>query len=519
MKPEKTCKELVGFADELFKNQYPMLQLWQTMAENFYPERADFTITRNVGDDFSTGLIDSYPVIARRDLGNAFAAMLRDGKWFDMDVNGGKDHESKKWLQWATDRLMSLINDRASGFARATREGDHDFATFGQAVLSCELNKKADGLIFRCWHLRDCAWWDDETGQVAGVVRKWKPTYRMLVDEFGDKVHKEIISKVKDTPFQLADVRHIVMPASMYEGDEFAQFKYVSIYVDVVNQCIIEKVGINNKVYAIPRFHTIAGHPYAYSPATVAALPNSRMLQAMTFTLLEAAERYARPPLVAQQNVVRGDVDLSSNGITYVDSEYDERFGDAIRPLYQSMGGFPVGMEMKSEVVRVISSAFYLNKIALPETSREMTAYEVQERMKQYRRENLPLFTPMESDYNGQICEMAFDIALNSGFLGSPYDIPTGLQGRDVEFKFRSPLSQSDQEKKAAIFGQMSNMLAQAAQFDEQSIEVVNFEEALRDAITGIEAPEKWLNSIEKLTQMRQMETAATAIQMAESQA
>jgi hypothetical protein len=63
-------------------------------------------------------------------------------------------------------------------FTRATKEGDHDFAAFGQTCISVELNKLANGLLYRCWHLRDLAWMENEEGKIGFVARKWKPTNR-----------------------------------------------------------------------------------------------------------------------------------------------------------------------------------------------------------------------------------------------------------------------------------------------------------------------------------------------------
>ena len=55
-------------------------------------------------------------------------------------------------------------------FTKATKEVDGDFAAFGQAALSVELNKNQDQLLFRCWHLRDMAWqYDDENNVSLGV--------------------------------------------------------------------------------------------------------------------------------------------------------------------------------------------------------------------------------------------------------------------------------------------------------------------------------------------------------------
>jgi len=509
-------QELVGFAENLFTKQYPMLSLYQTLADHFYPERADFTTTRNIGNEVADLLTDSYPVLVRRDLANSFSAMLRDGDWFNMKVKGESDYDGNAWLQWATGRLREMFTDRSSNFVRATKEGDHDYATFGQTVISVERNKLATGLLFRSWHLRDCAWWDDESGQIGGLVRKWKPGARDLIDFFGkDKVHPKVVECVRKTPFKETDIRHMVIPSDMYH-DEKITTPYVSIYLDVANQHIIEAVGINHKYYVVPRFQTVSGSPYAYSPATIIALPDSRTLQAMTHTLLEAGERYARPPMIATQKVIRSDVDLSPDGVTWVDDEYDERLGDALRPISQSMGGFPIGLEMRNEIKAVLQSAFYLDKISLPETSREMTAYEVSERMKQFRRENLPLFAPIESEYNGQLCEIAFEIAMQAGLLGSTYDIPESLKERDIEFKFNSPLTESEEEAKTNKFTQVSQMLLTASQLDESSADNVDFDTAIRDAITGTGAPSTWLRSVEDVTQDRQMQLANQAMMQAQ---
>jgi hypothetical protein len=317
-------------------------------------------------------------------------------------------------------------------------------------------------------------------------------------------------------PFGEVKCLHLSIPAEMY-GDERLMERYpmVSIYIDTEYNHLLEVTGIARKQYIVPRFQTIAGAPYAYSPATVAGLPDNRTLQAMTFTLLEAAERYARPPLAATQQAVRGDVNLYADGITWVSKDYDERMGAALRPIFQDRGGFPVGEEKRSQIMETLASAFYLNKLSLPETSREMTAYEVSERMKQYRRENLPLFSPLEEDYNGQMCEQAFESALSYGLMGSPQDIPESLMGQQVSFRFQSPLSRAEEEERAQKFSQTSMLLREASEMDPMVSANVDFDVAVRDAITGIGAPARWLRAVDEVLQTRQMDAAARVAQEA----
>jgi len=512
--PQRVCE----MVDNMFKNQSPMLGLWQTLADNFYPERTDFRHNAALGRELADSNVDSYPILARRDLGNSFHAMLRDGKWFEitagLDVE--PDRDSKLWLEWATERQFRIMYDRNAGFTRAVKQGDHDFATFGNTVISIEPNRNYNGIVFRNWHIRDCAWEDDETGQVESVARKWDPSLHDIVRIFGeDKLPQSLKTTYQKTPHSKTRVYHLVVPAELSQNDKWiGKFKYVSYFVLKEGYVMLQEQGINYKYYVIPRFQTVAGSPYAYSPATVAALPDARTLQAMTYTLLEAAERYARPPVIATMNVVQDTLDLRPNGITWVDNEYDERLGAALRPLQQDKGGFPIGSSERGRIYEILTKAFYLDSLTLPLDSKEMTAYEVQERMKEFRRTNLPLFAPLEEDYNGQICEATFDLLMLMGGLGNPGDIPMELQGQDVEFKYKSPLTSDEQEEKVNRFQQTSMLLGEAATLDQGVIDNLDFDTAFRDAIEGMNAPLKWLRAEDEISGIRQARLAQQQAQM-----
>jgi hypothetical protein len=515
-----TVEQVLAQGNHLFERKYPILSLWQTIAENFYPERADFTITRNVGSELADNLVDSYPIMARRDMANALSAMLRDGRWFEGDVDQEPDYEGKAWLQWATGRMYKFIGDRSSNFDKATKQADHDYVAFGQAVLSFQPNKLRNGVLAKNWHLRDCAWFDDESEQVAGLHRKWMPTRSDLVNTFGrDKLHATVTAEYEKHPFSEVEVRHVCIPSELYGDDEITErFPHVSLYIDVKNKHIIEVTGMTYMMYAVPRFQTLSGSQYAYSPATVVALPDARLLQAMTHTLYEAGERYVRPPLIATQKVIRSDVDLSSNGITWVDNEYDEKMGAALRPLQQNTGGFPIGMELRDQIKSTINSAFYLNKLSPPDLGREMTAYEFSERMKAFRRESLPIIAPTEKEYNGAIVEIYFNIMMGMGLLGSPYDIPESVRGKKITFKFKSPLSESEEEEKRNKFIMVREMVGSAMEIDPTVRHDISFSNALRDAVDGIGAPARWIVPPETAEENKMMQAMQQAAQVAADQ-
>lgn len=518
------AKELYGIGNDLFSKRSSLLSLWQEVADNFYPERADFTVRRSLGTDFASNLMTSYPVQCRRDLGNQFGVMLRPTarSWFHMGrrfEEKDEPHDIKKWLDYFEKVQRRAMYDPISMFSRATKEGDHDFAAFGQCVLSIE-PAMTDGvgqhLLYRCWHLRDMAWQENERGQIQSKWRKWSPTAQQACRTF-TKVHQKLSDLCKKTPFDTVNLIHMVVPADMWDGPKIRQ-PYYSIWYDIDNDFVMEEVGNWTGIYVIPRWQTVSGSQYSYSPATVAALPDARLIQAMTFTLLEAGEKATSPPMIATKDAVRGDVSLYAGGITWVDMEYDERLGDALRPISQDLEGFRFGLQMNQDTRQMINSAFYLNKLSMPERAPEMTAYEVGQRVQEYIRNALPIFEPLEAEYNASVCNMSFDLLMRHGAFGDPRSWPKELLGADIEFRFESPLHDAIDQQLGHKMLEARALLADAAAADPSALALWDASTALREALNGIGVPASWIRSKEDVEriQIQQAEEAQAQQGLAE---
>ena len=494
-------RELCTLAGHVLDRRHSLLSLWQEIADNFYPERGWFTVKRTLGEEFADHLMSSYPVMVRRDLGNSFNAMLRPKakNWFHIrpkDEEREDDVAAMRWLEMAENTQRRAMYDTHSQFVRACKEGDHDFATFGQCVLSVNLNRYRNGLMYRCYHMRDVGWMENADGNIDTVARRWTPTAKELRTIFGEA---KLASKVNnlftagDPKKQYTEIEcvHLVLPAEMFEDNPRKQ--YVSIYLDKENEHIIEKVFTDHFEYVIPRWQTVSGYQYAFSPATIVALPDARLIQAMMLTLLEAGEKASNPPLIATSEAVMSGIELYAGGVTWVDAEYDERLGDVLRPISQDYRGLPNGLEIHDRVAAQIVEAFYINKLALPPANRkDMTAYEVSQRVEEYVRAALPLFEPMEQEYNGQICEKTFNLMFAHGGFGSPFDIPPSLRGAEVEFRFESPLHENIERIKGQRFLETEQLLEQAMQLDPDVIAFVDIHTAFKDALQGIQVPSEW---------------------------
>ena len=537
------AKELNETAEMLFGKRSTLLSLWQEQADNFYPERADFTYQRTLGTDFASNLMSSYPVIVRRELADQITTMLRPTakEWFHLGVldPAREDNEARRWMKWAEGTQRRAMYDRKTLFTRAMKEGDNDFACFGQTVLSIRLNKLNNALLYRCHHLRDCVWMEDAEGKIVFVARKWKPYARDLDTMFGDANHPNVKKFLtQNKPFEEIECIHMVVASDMYTGEintyerdvvtgmakpskrqiaqgEREKYPWVHITYDRMNLHQIEAKCTHNREYVIPRWQTVSGSQYAFSPATVAGLPEARLIQAMAYTLLEAGEKVTNPPMIATIEAVRSDMAIYAGGTTWVDRDYDERLGEALRPMNIDAKGMPLGLEMMQDSRQMLAQCFYLPKLQLPVRRPEMTAFEVGQYVAQYIRDAMPIFEPMEQTYDGEVCEVTFEVMRRAGAFGNPMDMPPSLQGDGVElqFHFESPLHDAIEQQKGHKFLEGAQLIAAAVQMDQSAAALTDVKVALRDALMGIGYEPSWVRSEVTVQQIEDQQKAATEAQ------
>jgi hypothetical protein len=496
--------------DAMFGRKRDLDSLWQEIALNFFPERADFTYARSEGEEYSDHLFASYPVMARRELGNLLAANLRprDRKWFSVHVDDEGLDESdaeRAYLEHITNIQWRAMYDRNTGFVRATKETDHDFATFGNGVIKFGPNITRTGLLFKNYHLRDCAWSENAEGRIDVLHRNWKPSARQLKHHFQDKVSREVMKACEKDPEKTFACRHVVLPSRLYHyrSKGGKEYPFISLYVECASETVLEEVGLNYFCYVVPRWQTISGSPYGVSMATGILLPDGRTLQVMMRTLREAGEKYVDPPMLAVGDAIRGDIALYAGGVTTADIEYDERLGEVLRPITRDRGGFPIGMELASALKEDIRAGMLLDKIQLPETSKDMTAFEVGRRLQESVKAQSPIFEPVIEDYNDPLCDGIFTVLSDEGAF--PIEgMPESLQGRDIQFKFRSPLADLAEQNEAETYMDiMGRIVGPAAQIDPSQMENVELTEATRDAMRAAGWKAKWFKPREAVEEKR----------------
>jgi hypothetical protein len=497
------ARQLIETGDKLFAKKRSWDELGQEIAENYYPMRSDFTRKFVLGDDFCVDLMDSYPVQARETLGNMPNAMLRQGDWFQVKTGFEEVDEqpdNARWLEYATKRFRTLIYDRRANLVRATGEADHDYVSFGNAILSVEESPAREHFLFRSWHPRDCAWMENEVGKIDHMQRHVPITARNAVKRWPKTVHADTKQAAEKDPSTDCKVRHIVLPFDEIYGDDRAkrrQYKgnpFCSLYVDCDHEIVLGEGPLPVFSYVVPRWRTLSGFAQGFSPATANSLPDGRMLQSLARIILEQGEKAVDPPTIAKGEIFRDAVNLYAGGMTYVDLENDEKLQDVYQTINPTTG-LSIGMEMKQDVREMIAEAFLLNKLMLPDT-REMTAFETNARLDEFRRAALPFFGPIEAEYHLPLLDVAFQMAVRNRAFNFA-EMPDALADADVTFNFDSPLHTAEGRQNVQAFQESIQIIAAGAQFDNTVPAKWNLGKMVEDAVRGTGAPVDWENDEE----------------------
>lgn len=462
---DENAKELLKRSDKRYSARSQLDSFRQEIALNFCPWHASWTSQLTWGEDFCSHLIDGTPLLLARDFIGQIGAMLRPpGKqWFwhrSVHDKINNDVNAREYLDWRSTQMMRILGDRVTGFTRAAKMADEFFGFFGDAVLSVDVSQEQDSLRVRAWHTKDCVWAIGSENKVDTLTRKETLAVRNIARRFGEKaLHQKMRDALEKDADQEFEIRHEVLPADEYDAKKNPRRRagqWASVWIDPTNQHVLREVTTQTMRYVPPRWVTLPHMPYAISPATVVALPDARLIQQQALAILEAAEKSANPPLVAISEAIQGGVELRAGGITWIDKSYDERTGDPLRPL--DLGKNPgLGVDSLLRTEAQLSRAFFLDVLRMPNTAQSKSTLEVQFLIDEYIRAALPLFAPMQAEYNEALLYEVDTIIDHMGGY-SDREMPKSLTRDELQYQWDNPLSDMVERQKVQQVAEVSQL-------------------------------------------------------------
>lgn len=524
---DSRAKDILDLGDRLFAKKDTLNSLHQEIAEHFYVERATFTTDAYLGRDFAAHVMDSHPMQARRELGDSVSATLRprDQQWFKsttLDEDTDAEPENARGLEYVTKTMRSHMYDPRAKFVRATKEGDHDFITFGQAVISVEESYTRDHLYLRNFHLRDCAWLENPIGDVDHLHRREGMTARTMKKMFGEKVlHRSVKTACEKEPGREFKIRVVCMPADEYDYSKLSEKKggkklpFMLVYIDAENMKVLREAPAPDFLYVVPRWRTISGSQYAFSPCTVNALPDGRMSQNLARILLEAGEKMVDPPMLARSEAIR-EVNLQAGSLTWADLETDQKLSEAAQP-FRLEADMQVGFAMRADLRAMVDSAFFINKLRLPQSGPDMTATQVRALIEEHIRNLLPVFEPMEHEYNMRLLDKVYNrLAMMQKFDAAR--LPDALSGAHVSWSFKNPLQEASSRILTQQYREVVEIEMQAMEMGDKRSQV-HLPKARRDGIRGIGVPATWIKTEAEIAAEAQAEAQEAQLMAAAQQA
>lgn len=514
--PDDNAVELIKRGDARFSKRQQLDSFRQEVALNFCPWLASWTTELNLGEDFCAHLIDGTPLLLARDFKAQVGSMLRPAgkQWFwhrtaHDELNN--DRDARDYLDWRSRQMMRIMFDNVTGASRALEQSDQFFAWFGDAVLSVDYGRDMSTLRLQAYHSKDAVWAVGEQNKVDVITRKEavaarviKARYARILKDKGKALHPNIEKACENDPDTTFEIRHEVLPADEYDAYNKSDMKrsdgYVSVWIDVAHKTILKESSQPSFRYVIPRWVTLPHTAYAISPATTIALPDARLIQQQALAIMEAAEKQVNPPIVAYTDVFRGDIGLKPYTINYADKSYDERQGQPLYPI-ELAKNFRLGVDALLRTEMQITRAFYLDVLRMPDTRNSKSTVEVQWKIDEYVRAALPLFAPMQAEYNETLLrEVDVLIEMAGGY--KIREVPATLNGEPLQYQWDNPLGDMMERAKAqgtAEVSQVGQALAalEAAAAQSPTLKQLDTKKAFRETTIGL-GYSRWLLSEEQ---------------------
>jgi len=173
-------------------------------------------------------------------------------------------------------------------------------------------------------------------------------------------------------------------------------------------------------------------------------LPDVKMINLMSKTIIQAAQKMIDPPLLVPDDGFLLPIRTQPGGLNF----YRSGSRDTITPL-QTGANIPIGLNMEEQRRAAIRTAFFVDQL-LSGNQPNMTATEVIQRQEERMRVIGPVLGRLMNEMLRPLIDRAFALMLRADMLAVPPEI---LQGMDIDIEYVSPLARA--QKSSSVNGVM----------------------------------------------------------------
>ena len=509
-------------ADEIIRRQEKMAtdravfdSHWREIAERILPRQDYFRTNRQPGDKHTERIFDATANLALERFAAAMESMLtpRTQRWHKLRVTDEElqeEPEVQEYLDEVTQILFSARYAPRANFASQCNEAYMSLGAFGTGAMFVD-DMIGKGIRYRSIPLSEIYIQENHQGIVDTVHRRFMMTVRQAAQRFGEDAlnerQREVLKKFPEQQFEFI---HAVSPREDMDVTKknYKGMPWYSCYVNLDGRNVISEGGYHSMPYAVGRYVTAPKETYGRSPA-MTVLPDIKMINEMSKTVLRAAHKIVDPPLLLQDDGALQAFDLRPGALNY--GGVNEQGQQLVHAL-QTGARVDIGMDMMEQRRKTINDAFLVTLFQILVDSPQMTATEAMLRAQEKGALLAPTMGRQQSEFLGPIIERELDILARAGALP---EMPQALveAGGLVDVEYQSPLNRAQRADEGVAILRTLESLAPLAQIDPNVMMVFDPEAIARELAEINGVPVKVMRSKDKIAEMQAQQASAAQAQ------
>lgn len=479
---------------------------WQQVADLVLPRRDFTTVSPAEGIKRTEKIFDATAPYANEQLASGLHGYLTSPalKWFKLITQRIELMKIKNvalWLEDVETKMYYVFNSVQANFHPQAHEMYLDLGAFGTSLMF--VGELPNGIRYQTRPLSECYLKENDVGLIDTVYRKFEFTARQAAKAWGlENLPDGVKKALQDQPHKKFTFIHAVGPrGERHLNDRRARNKpWASYYVNLDHKHLISVSGYDEFPYLAPRWSKVASETYGRSPA-MTVLPDIKMINEMSKTVLKAAQKIVDPPLQLPDDGFLRPIRTIPGGLNY----YRSGSQDRIEPI-RTEARPDIGLEMMEQRRDAILRAFYVDWMQMPDDREgaHTTATWVLQRREEKMRLMGPMLSRMQNEFLGPLIERTFAIMMRAGVFPTP---PQELSKAKLDIEYQSPLASAQKASEAEGIGRMLALVSPFAEAKPEILENYNGDEIARYAAEIYNVPGRLVRSAEEVEESRQIQT------------
>lgn len=466
----------------------PWESLWQDCTDMVNPRRGDFNVSRSQGDRSRYDRVyDSTAPLANEQLAAGLHGYLTapSETWFNLILErmGAKEASDQviEYLQEVVEIMFrDVFHSPNSNFGSMIHELYLDLGSYGTGVMYIE-DRPGKPINFRTYHLAECFVAESAEGTVDTLYRQYKHTGRQLVQLYKDVLPEKFIENVYKDPHKEYTCIHAVEPRDSFNpSSKLAKdMPWMSAYVLEEEKLVLSLGGFNEFPYMVPRWTKTAGEVYGRSPA-MTAMPDIKMVNEMSKTVIKAAQKATDPPLLVPDDGFMLPLRTIPGGLNY----YRSGTQDTVKPLVEGIRP-DIGLEFIDSRRQHILKTFHVDWMQMREGP-SMTATEVLQRQEERMRLMGPMVGRLQFELLGPMIDRVFNILARRKMLPQP---PQDVEGRTLRIDYVSPVARAQKTQQLFNFTRLLESIVPLANVKPDVFDNIDADGTVRWAAKLLDVP------------------------------